>query len=235
MPALRMVWCMTQKQITQVSTQLGYDLWSPNYDSENNPLVALDESALPALLPDVHHKQVLELGCGTGRVTHRLLAAKHILALDVSEGMLSIAKRRLNQTHIQFEQRDLDQPWGLSDTHFQVLVSALVLEHIGDLNTFFHQAYELASPHATFIISTMHPAMFLIQKQAHFYDEATQTEVRFESHPHQISHMYSAAKDAGWRLVDLRELVVDETHMALSSKLGKFNGWPMWLGMTLKK
>ena len=49
-----------------LSTREGYDRWAAIYDSDGNPLVALEEPWMDRLLGDVRGLAVLDVGCGTG-------------------------------------------------------------------------------------------------------------------------------------------------------------------------
>jgi len=51
----------------QIGITAGYDKWAATYDRDPNPLIALEESVVLELVGDVRGKQVLDLGCGTGR------------------------------------------------------------------------------------------------------------------------------------------------------------------------
>ena len=49
------------------SAREGYDRWSPIYDHDANPLLALEGPHMRGLVGDVSGLAVLDLGCGTGR------------------------------------------------------------------------------------------------------------------------------------------------------------------------
>lgn len=51
---------------------------------------------------------VLELGCGTGRLTHRLNDTYTVTGVDASDEMLAIARERTDATLVQADIRDLD-------------------------------------------------------------------------------------------------------------------------------
>ncbi len=59
----------------RVPTEQGYDRWAAVYDSDGNPLVALEEPLTAALVGDVRGLRVLDVGCGTGRHALRFAAA----------------------------------------------------------------------------------------------------------------------------------------------------------------
>src|SRR5213080_339921 len=50
-----------------VSSATAYRLWAPSYDTDPNPLLALEERIARDLVPDVHSQVVIDVGCGTGR------------------------------------------------------------------------------------------------------------------------------------------------------------------------
>ena len=53
----------------------GYDRWSAVYDHDANPLQALEEPRVREALGDPRGREVLDLGCGTGRHTAWLVEA----------------------------------------------------------------------------------------------------------------------------------------------------------------
>lgn len=80
---------------TQKNIQ-GYNDWSNFYDEYPNPTVAIDELSFPQVYSEIIGQKVLEIGCGTGRHTRRLIGAGHsVVALDISEGMLAKARKKL--------------------------------------------------------------------------------------------------------------------------------------------
>jgi len=73
-----------------------YALWAQTYDSDPNPLLALEEREVAPLLPCLEGKFVLDVACGTGRWLSILLArgARHGMGLDLSREMLAQAQRK---------------------------------------------------------------------------------------------------------------------------------------------
>jgi ubiquinone/menaquinone biosynthesis C-methylase UbiE len=75
------------------SIACAYDRWSQVYDVDANATRDLDAAVLRARPGEFTGRDVLELGCGTGKNTEWLaLYARQILALDFSEE-LSPARR----------------------------------------------------------------------------------------------------------------------------------------------
>ncbi|EGX50568.1 hypothetical protein AOL_s00075g204 [Orbilia oligospora ATCC 24927] len=73
-------------------TSQAYDLWSQVYDTDGNVLQQLDDIYISTTLPRLITPDctVVELGCGTGRNTLKLVeyGAGRVLAVDNSRGML---------------------------------------------------------------------------------------------------------------------------------------------------
>ncbi len=76
--------------------------------------------------------RVLELGCGTGRVTgHLTQRARHVDALDLSAGMLAEARRR--HPSAGFHQQDMTDLSGFADGNFDAVVASCnVLDALDD-------------------------------------------------------------------------------------------------------
>lgn len=79
-----------------------YELFSAHYDE----LMNLDYDGYYkelSRLVDLKQKDILEVGCGTARMTERILkSARSLSAVDVSEDMLAIARSRLSDPRLQF-------------------------------------------------------------------------------------------------------------------------------------
>ena len=108
-----------------VPTSAAYDGWAPTYDTDGNMLQNIDDLELEKLLPvflsavvrgfsseegeeSRTHLKILDLGCGTGRNTKKVLEYPWgtcvkgnrrviVYGLDFSEGMLAIARRKLGR------------------------------------------------------------------------------------------------------------------------------------------
>jgi len=206
----------------------GYDRWSAIYDSEGNPLLALEEPEMRKLLGSVNGCRVLDLGCGTGRHSLRLAAAGALVTgVDFSEGMLGEARRKPGAELVQFVSRDLHDGLPFESSSFDRVVSGLVLEHIGDLAAFFGEAFRVLVPGGFAVMSSMHPALMLRGTQAQFRDPDSGEVVRPGSLPHQISDFVMAALAAGFQLDYIGERTADADLAARFPRAEKYLGWPM--------
>jgi malonyl-CoA O-methyltransferase len=121
-----------------VPTQEGYDRWAVFYDSDDNPLIQLEELHFDSLLGDVSGLTIADVGCGTGRQSLRLAeAGARVTAVDFSVAMLQRARSKRGAEAVTFIQHDLAQPLPLNTAAFDCVTCCLVLDHIENLDAFF--------------------------------------------------------------------------------------------------
>lgn len=175
-----------------------------------------------------------DLGCGTGRHALRLAArGADVTAVDFSSGMLAAASRKPGWERIRVLEHDLAQPIPLADGTFDVVLSALVLDHVAHVEGLFRECRRLCRPDGCVVASVMHPAMMLRGIVAHFRDPRTGVDVCPASAPNQISDYVLGALRAGLRIVHMSEHAVDDGLADASPRAAKYRGWPMLLLMKL--
>ncbi|CAJ2513117.1 Uu.00g012360.m01.CDS01 [Anthostomella pinea] len=109
--------------IRYLPTTEAYDRWAAVYDTDGNFLQAMDDSEMentlfPRFLDAITSPKPwrrVDLGCGTGRNTARLLkvpGAEEVVALDASPGMLDVARARLRAPASSTKRaEEQDQGW----------------------------------------------------------------------------------------------------------------------------
>jgi malonyl-CoA O-methyltransferase len=218
-----------------VDTRTGYDRWAEVYDTDGNPLVALEEPQVDKLLGEIGGLDVVDIGCGTGRHALRLaLAGAHVTAVDFSAGMMTKARSKPGAERVRFVAHDLHTPWPLADRSFDRVVSGLVLEHIIDLRFFFSELRRVCRTDGRVVVSAMHPSMYLRGITARFTDPETGRETRPQSHLHSISDFVNAALAAGLALEQISEHRVDADLAARLPRAQKYLGWPLLLMLGLR-
>lgn len=213
----------------------GYDRWAAVYDHDRNPLPALEEPVVREAVGPAQGLRALDLGCGTGRHALWLAAAgAAVTAVDFSRGMLREAQHKPGAGAIRFVVHDLHRPLPFGAESFDLVVSGLVLEHVGDLGHLFREIRRSLRPAGRAVVSAMHPAMLLRGSQARFTDQESGEKVEPGSWPHQISDFVTAALGAGLALESLSEHAPDQAFAERFPRAAKYVGWPMLVVLTLR-
>ena len=210
------------------SVRHGYDRWAAIYESDANPLPALEAIVVRAAIGDIRGQSVLDLGCGTGRHTAWLVeAGASVTAVDFSAGMLAEAYRKPGMESVHFIAHDLHQPLPLSKDSFDLVLSGLVPEHLRDVQHFYAEVARVLKPGGRAVVSAMHPSMFLRGSQARFTDPASGELVQPGSIAHSLGTFVMAAVKAGLQLQNVEELAPDADFAARYPRAEKYIGWPM--------
>jgi ubiquinone/menaquinone biosynthesis C-methylase UbiE len=105
--------------------------------------------AIQEKIPISPDMDVLEVGCGTGLLTFRLQPhVKTITAIDSSEGMLDVLKRKLQEkgiSNVTTRIMDLEtaEDWG---GPYDLVVSSMTLHHISDISRLLHNLSSVLRP-----------------------------------------------------------------------------------------
>lgn len=212
---------------TVSTNEAGYDRWSRLYDAYPNPTVAADDLAFPPFWAHLSGLNVLEIGCGTGRHTLKLAkAGNRLTGIDLSPGMLEQAAAKLAGWPVTLVQGDVMAGTDIPGGPFDAALTALVIEHIGDLAGFFVRVKALLKPGAAFYISEIHPDRTAAGTFAHFKDEQGQ-EVALAGYPHRAADVEDAARTAGLTVEDSTNVLGDAALAALNPKWERHQGKPM--------
>ena len=183
-----------------------YDRWSPAYDAAHNPTRDSAALLLRQAPLDLHGRRIVEAGCGTGGNTSWLAErASSLVGLDLSDGMLAVARARVTAPHVRFIQHDVTQPWPLPDASADVVVATLVLEHVEHLTPFFEQAARVLAGAGQLYLCELHPARQMLGKKARFATEPGGPIECITAFPHDVSDYVRAAFAEGFSLSELVE------------------------------
>lgn len=240
------------------------------YDTDGNILQALDDALLPPLLTQALSLlsssapiSITELGCGTGRNTAKLFLPsitsnvniREINALDLSEGMLEVAKQRCEALLASTASTAISAPPKLNFQVFDALnssstsesfdlegkadlvLSTLVLEHL-PLDTFFTTVKFFLKLNGVLVLTNMHADMGRMS-QAGFVDPETGEKVRGTSYVYEIEEMVQEGKRLGFEVVGqvgergVSEEDIDEGKL-LGSRGKKWVGVKVWFGCVMR-
>ena len=181
-----------------------YQIWSEQYDTNDNKTRDLESVALQATLSNIKFDKVIEFGCGTGKNTVWLeQKAKQLLGVDFSEAMISQAINKSTAPNTKFILADINEPWSFTNEQYDLVTYSLVLEHIEDLDTIFNKACQITTEHAYLYMSELHPFKQYAGSKARFTTEAGEQIVTCFTH--NISDFLNAAKKYNFELKLLEE------------------------------
>lgn len=181
-----------------------YNAWASQYDTNENKTRDLEKVAAQTTLNKYIYKNVIELGCGTGKNTVWLSAnAETLLGLDFSVEMLKQAKEKIKSDKVKFQFADLTRKWDVADESADLISCSLVLEHISDLDFIFNEASKKLTSEGLFYICELHPFKQYMGSKAKFTTENTTIEL--DVFIHNISDYVDSAIGNGFDLLELKE------------------------------
>lgn len=135
-----------------------YKKWSKFYDRGDNLIVDLEPKHAWKIIGSVKGKDVLDLGCGTGRYATTLAKkGARVTAIDFSGPMIKKAKEKSKKikNKIKFEKSDIQNY--KPKKKFDIIISMLVLDHIKDLKKVVNVIDKGSKIGTKVIISNIHP------------------------------------------------------------------------------
>jgi SAM-dependent methyltransferase len=128
------------------------------YD-QHNASSYYERPATIALLGDVRHKRILEVGCGSGPLTEWLVGqGAAVVACDVSAAMLEIARSRVGDG-AELHHHDLADPLTfLEDASVDLVVASLVFHYLRDWVAPLRELHRVLRPTGSVVMSIHHPA-----------------------------------------------------------------------------
>lgn len=182
---------------TPLTPSNGYRLWAESYDSEANPMLSLEQRTLAPLLPLLDGRNVLDLGCGTGRWLELLKDARasNLVGVDLSPEMLNRAKQKLGDSTTLICADYADAP--ILEAPVDVVFCNFVLSYIDEPKHFLQFVRKVLKPGGLFFLSDVHPetATALNWKRGGRTQDGFQ-EIRAHHWP--IAQIIAFCRDAGF-------------------------------------
>jgi cytosine/adenosine deaminase-related metal-dependent hydrolase/ubiquinone/menaquinone biosynthesis C-methylase UbiE len=134
-----------------------FALWADVYDQQPNPFLSLEERYVEQLLSEIRGRDVLDVGCGTGRWL-KLLAPRsprQLIGIDSSRQMLDCAQTKLGGA-ADFRLGDccaLPMPASSVD----VVLASFVLSYLESLKGFVQEVRRVVRPGGRIFATDLHP------------------------------------------------------------------------------
>lgn len=128
--------------------------------------------ALKTMLPDLHGKSVVDLGCGYGwfcRVA-RERGATQVTGVDISEKMLARAAELTDDAAIHYQRASLES-LALAENSLDLVYSSLALHYLPELDTLFAKIQRALKPGGSLVFSMEHPIYTCASHQGWLTDD----------------------------------------------------------------
>ncbi|MFE4708043.1 class I SAM-dependent methyltransferase [Peribacillus simplex] len=127
---------------------------------------------LKELMPNLHNKRVLDLGCGFGWHCRfaREQQASSVVGVDISDNMLRRARGKTDDpfiSYIKMPIEDID----FSGSEFDVVISSLAFHYIESYEEICKKVHDCLKPGGTFVFSVEHPIFTSRNEQAWYVDD----------------------------------------------------------------
>ncbi|MGH9967313.1 MAG: class I SAM-dependent methyltransferase [Pyrinomonadaceae bacterium] len=188
-----------------------YDQWAQTYEAVENATRDMAAKALRTHSLDLHDRDVLEIGCGTGLNTRYLAQqSRNVLALDFSAGMLEQARANVSAANVRFVQSDIQLQWPLAKASVDLVICMLVLEHVSELDHTFQEASRVLRRGGEFFVCELHPFRQLQGHQAQFKEASSGNVVLVPAYLHNVSDYVNASIQHGFEFIRMSEWRDDE-------------------------
>jgi len=194
-----------------------YKAWSKEYDNPTNIAIFLEEKITKKMF-NYKNKDILDLGCGTGRYAIPLARRNNVVCMDFSKDMLKVARKKAKESKVKINFKEGDITKFKSKNKFDVIISMLVQDHIKDLKKMVNTLNSLSKIGTEIIISNIHPYHTY---KAHKKDNKAQLFSRLSTDQfyHPLEEYLKLFRDKGFELTGYNDLILEEKY----SKLKEFN------------
>lgn len=225
-----------------VSATEGHRLWAPIYDSNPNPLLALESRIVRALLRGSHServpKRVVDVACGTGRwMLHFHHAGAAVAGIDACREMLAQAARHeaLRDRLILGDAQNIP----LADEIADLVICSFAASYASDLGCLMREIARITVRGGNVVVSDMHHLAAAAGWRRSFKIGATVYELEHcDRSPDEIR---ATAETEGLRLDREEQASFDEEERAIFERAGKQHLYPqvrkipaVWAGIWTK-
>lgn len=190
-----------------------------------------------SLLPNVNDLNVLDAGCGTGKLAEILLErGARVTAFDYNEDFVQRARSRLGSRAAVY-QGDLSQPLTFAgDDTFDVVTASLVLHYLKDWSSALREIRRVLKPGGLLVFSTHHPVLTWQMFKLENYHAETLIEDEWENigrvqyYHRSLSDISLALSSSGYVIERLLEPQPTEDFRRVNPEgYQKVKTWPWFL------
>ena len=110
-----------------------FESFKDNRSKDVNFNDCIETPIILSMLPDLHGKKILDIGCGMGQHAKQYsdMGAESVLGIDISEKMLDYAKEHNGADNISYKRMAMEDIETI-DQKFDLITSSLVFDYIED-------------------------------------------------------------------------------------------------------
>ena len=194
-----------------------FESYRSRRNNEVNFNDCIETPILFSMLPDLHGKTVLDIGCGMGQHAKQYseMGAESVLGIDISGKMLEYAEEHNKADNITYQQMAMEDIEAI-DRQFDLITSSLVFHYVEDFSGLMVKIRNLMKADAEFVFSMSHP---IVTAWDGAYDRYTRTETG--------ERLYANLRNycvEGFRKVDWVVNGVERYHRTISSLINALTG-----------
>jgi cytosine/adenosine deaminase-related metal-dependent hydrolase/SAM-dependent methyltransferase len=206
-----------------------FDIWAQSYDRAANPLLMLEHRYLLPLLPTLSGRDVLDMGCGSGRWLGHLVAGnpRSLRGIDASPAMLQAASQKSLRAVELFQGSCYATPF--VDRSFDLILSSFVVSYLDDLDSAVEELTRIARDGCDLVLSDMHPytQQRLGWKRSFRHSVG---EIALDTVPHRPERIVVALAERGWNLVAAVEAEFGTPEREVFSAAGRLDNFQAAIG-----
>jgi cytosine/adenosine deaminase-related metal-dependent hydrolase/ubiquinone/menaquinone biosynthesis C-methylase UbiE len=204
--------------------------WAEVYDRQDNPLLSLEERYLPCLLPDSKGRDLLDVGCGTGRWLTRLAQAgpASLYGLDSSRKMLEVAAAK-HLANVRLDYAELPS-LPVASKSMDLVLASFVLSYVEDLEQCASELARAMRSDGDLYISDMHPDTAVALGWNRGFDRAG-LAYRLATQTRPLASLIDTFSSNGFSLAARIEPPFGELERELFQVRGKEAAWRQAMGM----
>lgn len=130
-------------------------------NSSNSYSNKIEWPAIKKLVPNLENKEIIDLGCGTGRFSFLFeqFKPKRIIGIDISDKMINMAEdiAKGKNSRVSFIKSDIENLSNIQSNSIDFVFSSTVLHYIKNLEGIMKEMYRVLKPKGTCILSVIHP------------------------------------------------------------------------------
>ena len=195
-----------------------YSLWAKDYDLWPSVRGVMDEKETLKIIGEIKGKEILDLGCGTGKwsIILNKKGAK-VTSVDNSKEMLDVLKKKIKLGNLKIDALKKDISKLKLNKKFDIILMGLVMNHIKNLDKLFKVIKTHLKSGGIFLMSD--PVYFPeIKKPTTKEIKILENKYRVKQHIHPEQEVKDLAKKNGLIIMDIKKLTVDNSVKYLFDK-----------------